>query len=71
MDAHQIEAKLNSFAHEEYNNDYFKNFERINYSIDNNIDLLNRGFTYKKVDFDESFPKYIFDNKEKFKNWIL
>ena len=71
MDAHQIEAKLNSFAHEEYNSDYFKNLERINYSIDNNIDLFNRGFTYKKIDFDESFPKYIFDNKEKFKNWIL
>ena len=71
MDAHQIEAKLNSFAHEEYNNDYFKNFERINYSIDNNIDLFNRGFTYQKIDFDESFPKYIFDNKKKFKNWIL
>jgi|TARA_B110000495_G_C22895936_1_gene522691 beta-1,4-mannosyl-glycoprotein beta-1,4-N-acetylglucosaminyltransferase len=71
MDAHQIEAKLNSFAHEEYNSDYFKNLERINYSIDNNIDLFNRGFTYKKIDFDESFPKYIFDNKKKFKNWIL
>ena len=71
MDAHQIEAKLNSFAHEEYNSDYFKNLERINYSIDNNIDLFNRGFTYKKIDFDESFPKYIFDNKKKFKIWIL
>ena len=71
MDAHQIEAKLNSFAHEEYNNDYFKNFERINHSIDNNIDLLNRGFNYKKIDFDESFPKYILDNKKKFKKWIL
>ena len=71
MDAHQIEAKLNSFAHEEYNSDYFKNLERINYSIDNNIDLFNRGFTYQKIDFDESFPKYIFDNKKKFKNWIL
>ena len=29
MDANQIKAKLNSFAHEEYNNDYFKNFDNV------------------------------------------
>ena len=71
MDAKQIKSKLNSFAHEEFNNSNFNNLDKINYSIEHNIDLFNREFSYKKINFDENFPKYILDNKEKFKNWII
>jgi len=71
MNAQQIKSKLSSFAHEEFNNSNFNNLDKINYSIENKIDLFNRGFNYKKINFDENFPKYILNNKEKFKNWII
>ena len=34
-------------------------------------DIFDRGISYKKVQIDNSFPKYIVDNKEKFKEWII
>ena len=29
------------------------------------------GLTYKEIEIDNSFPKYIIENKEKFKEWII
>lgn len=71
MNAEQIKSKLGSFAHEEYNNKIFNNVEKINKSISKNTDLFNREIVFKKIKFDNSFPKYIFNNKKKFKDWIL
>ena len=71
MNADQIKLKLASYAHAEFNNQNFNDLDKINYSIKNNIDLFNRDYDYKKINFDESFPKYILNNKEKFKDWIL
>ena len=34
-------------------------------------DIFDRGINYKRVEIDSSFPKYIVDNKEKFKKWII
>ena len=34
-------------------------------------DIIGRNETYKKIKIDNSFPKYILDNKKIFKNWIL
>ena len=34
-------------------------------------DIFNRGISYKKVEIDRSFPRYILENKEKFKDWII
>ena len=31
-----------------------------------NKDIFNRGFKLKKIDLDDSYPKYIIENKEKF-----
>ena len=33
-------------------------------------DLFNRDQKYIKVEFDNSFPKQIFDNIDKYKEWI-
>ena len=30
-------------------------------------DIFDRGFTYSKVEIDQTFPKYIIENKEKLK----
>ena len=71
MNADQIKLKLGSYAHAEFNNHNFNDLKKIDYSIKNNIDLFDRDYDYKRTDFDESFPEYIFNNKEKFKDWIL
>jgi hypothetical protein len=34
-------------------------------------DLFERKINYKKVEIDNTFPEYIFKNKEMFKDWIL
>ena len=33
--------------------------------------IFDLGFTYKKINIDDTFPKYIIDNKEKLKEWII
>ena len=37
----------------------------------NNEDLFGRNIKYEKIAIDESFPKYIFNNKAMFKEWIV
>ena len=71
MNVEQVKLKLNSYAHAEYNNSKFNSYEKINLAIKNNVDLFNRDISFNVVPFDESFPNYIFKNKEKFKDWIL
>ena len=66
-----IAKKIKSFAHGEYNREDFVNEGNIKKKIDSGKDIFNRGITYKKVQIDNSFPKYIIENKEKFKNWII
>ena len=34
-------------------------------------DIFNRGFELKKIDIDETYPKYIRNNKLLLKNWII
>ena len=71
MTAQEIQKKIKSFAHSEFNTNNFTNLNKINDSIENKIDLFDRKMDYKKVSFDNSFPNYILNNKNKFKNWIL
>ena len=33
--------------------------------------IFDLGFSYKKIEIDNSFPKYIVENKEKLKKWII
>ena len=63
--------KIKSFAHGEFNKENFTNLENIKKKINMKKDIFNRGITYKKVTIDNSFPKYIIENKEKFKEWII
>ena len=36
-----------------------------------NQDIFNRGHKLKKVEIDSSFPDYIVNNLDLFKNWII
>ena len=66
-----ISKKIKSFAHGEFNKSNFSNPEAIKKKIDMGKDIFDREISYKKVEIDSSFPKYIVDNKEKLKEWII
>ena len=63
--------KVRSFAHGEFNRDDFVNEENIRLKIEKNEDIFGRGYKIKRIELDESFPKYILDNKKKLKEWIV
>ena len=48
-----------------------KYLENIEEKIKKQQNIFDLGFSYKKVDLDNTFPKYIIENKEKFKKWII
>ena len=66
-----ISKKIKSFAHGELNNENFTNEKNIEDKIKKGQDIFDRNINYKKVEIDESYPKYIIENKEKFKKWIV
>jgi len=66
-----ISKKIKSFAHGEFNKDNIAEEESIRFKIQNNKDIFDRGYKIKKIEMDKSFPKYILDNKEKLKDWIV
>ena len=49
----------------------FSNINAIKERIDNNTDLLERDYIYKKIDIDETFPEYIIKNKKRLSKWII
>ena len=67
----EISLKLKTFAHSEFSSDKFSSIEVIKEKISKKIDLFERNHKYKKRDLDTTFPRYILENKEKFKNWII
>ena len=71
MSPEEIKKKLASFAHSEYNNRKYTNLKKIEDSIKNKMDLFDRPILYEKNIFDKTFPDYVVNNKEKFKDWIL
>jgi len=64
----QIKYKLESFSHQEFNNDGIK--QNIQNSLNNNIDLFGRYVNHSIVELDARFPEYIVNNKPKYKKWI-
>ena len=66
-----ISKKIKSFAHGEFNTKEFSDETEIKKKIKNNEDIFGRGNRIKKIQIDESYPDYILNNKEKFKDWIV
>jgi beta-1,4-mannosyl-glycoprotein beta-1,4-N-acetylglucosaminyltransferase len=66
----QILTKIKSFSHGEFNNENIseKNIEE---KILRNEDIFGRGTNLKKIILDSSYPKYIYENKDKFLKWII
>ena len=68
--SNEILNKIKSFSHGEFN-DGNLSVEEIEKRINNKQDIFGRGYHLKKVELDESFPKYILNNKKKYLKWTL
>jgi len=66
-----ISKKIKSFAHGEFNKPNFSNEKKIKEKINMGKDIFDRNISYRKVQIDSTFPKYIIENKEKFKKWTI
>ncbi len=66
-----IAKKIKAYSHQEFNKDDFIDEKKIAKRIENKEDLFNRNFKYKKIVIDESYPKYITNNKIMLKEWII
>ena len=63
--------KIESFAHSEYDEDYWKDPERIKQCIKDRRDLFERGNEkFQLIELNETFPKYLLNNQDKFKYMI-
>ena len=70
MQPTEIKKKIKSFAHDEFNKKEFLEINEIEKKIKLGEDLFNRDQKYIKVELDNNFPKQIFDNIDKYKEWI-
>ena len=70
-DFNLIKKKIKSFAHQEFNNEFFTDINQIEKRINSGADIFERKYEYKKINIDSQFPDYILRNKIKFKEWIL
>jgi beta-1,4-mannosyl-glycoprotein beta-1,4-N-acetylglucosaminyltransferase len=62
--------KLEAFAHTEYNKEKYKDAKSIEEAINKGEDIFGRNFSYKFIQLDNSFPKYILENIHKFSHLI-
>jgi beta-1,4-mannosyl-glycoprotein beta-1,4-N-acetylglucosaminyltransferase len=66
-----VADKLRSFAHTEYSGNYWTDLERLEHVIQNGLDVVERPYMqFKFVPLDETYPKYLLANIEKFKHLI-
>ena len=63
--------KIKSSSHGEFNKPEFTKEKAIEEKIKMQENIFNLEYKYKKVEIDSSFPKYILENKEKLKEWIV
>ena len=71
QDPESLLKKIKSFSHGEFNKPEYTSKEKIVEKIKMQKNIFNLPYNYKKVEIDDTFPKYIINNKEKLKKWIL
>jgi beta-1,4-mannosyl-glycoprotein beta-1,4-N-acetylglucosaminyltransferase len=63
----RMKLKIESYGHQEFNNDEVKN--KIKSNLDSGKDVLGRSEFYYTID-ESQLPKYLLDNKEKYKEFF-
>jgi beta-1,4-mannosyl-glycoprotein beta-1,4-N-acetylglucosaminyltransferase len=65
----KIRFKMKAYGHGELNTEKFTDIDYIKKRIDSHMDVFSNT-NLKKVEIDDTFPEYIRENKEKFKDFI-
>lgn len=72
MNEYEIQKKIKSWTHSEYDKDEITNLTNIRKRISRNEDLFGRKVFYDKVSFSDKYlPKYLIENKKFYKDWII
>ena len=71
MTPEEISKKIENMAHTEFNNEKFKDVDKIKENINNLIDPFDRNLRLKKVKIDNNYPEYLTQNIDIYKDWIL
>ena len=66
-----IAKKIKAYSHQEFDISDFIDEKKIALRIENNQDLFDRNINYTKIEIDKTFPEYIYNNKQMFKDWII
>ena len=66
----RVMHKIDSYAHQEHNNDRFNTVANIGRAVETGTDHMGLGFKFQAVELDDTFPRYILDNREKFSHLI-
>lgn len=66
----RIKYKIEAFAHSEYNEDEYKDLDRISQAIANGDDVYNRDLKYHKIPIDHTFPHLIREEPQRFDAFI-
>ncbi len=69
--AETIRKKILSISHTEFHKDEYTDIEKIKERVMAGEDLFGRGKHFRSVPIDDSFPKYIRDNIDKYQNLII
>ena len=67
----EIQRKIKTFAHTEFNKNKFTSLSNIKKRIKNFKDLFDRESKFEKVKIDQKYPNYILKNRKRFSNWIV
>tara|TARA_B100001123_G_C15253727_1_gene1003795 strand:+ start:77 stop:883 length:807 start_codon:yes stop_codon:yes gene_type:complete len=70
LNSEGISKKIDSFSHGEDNKEDNTNIDKIKKKMEKFIHPT-KGFELKKIEIDNTFPKYILENKTKLKDWII
>jgi beta-1,4-mannosyl-glycoprotein beta-1,4-N-acetylglucosaminyltransferase len=65
-----IANKIKSYSHGEFNKNEITDEKNIEQRIANNQDIFGRDIKLKKILIDETYPKFIRDNKSLLSKWI-
>tara|TARA_Y100001970_G_scaffold159597_1_gene195262 strand:+ start:465 stop:1271 length:807 start_codon:yes stop_codon:yes gene_type:complete len=68
----EIQKKIKAWTHSEFDIKENNKLETIKKRVREKKDLFGRDITFSQVDFNNSiYPKYLIDNKEFYKDWII
>jgi len=66
----QIQGKLNSICHQEFNTKKYTDDSRLHFNVYNNLDIFDRPYTLKTIKPGQGLPLYLQKNLKKYNKYI-